>query len=171
MKHSSTHATEHDRDPGIACRNPDCRSPEPPRRLRRGHCDPCYQRDLVAGFPESGVPSPCDRPSGPCRNPRCGKRFLLVNLTFGYCQHCHHRWAAAGFPDSGLPEPRRGPSAARREDYAWLRSQGVSPQEAAARIGLTLRTVMKPGRGYERCEPALVSEAALCARSAESCSP
>jgi hypothetical protein len=134
VKHSSTHATEHDRDPGIACRNPTCHT-----RMRPGE-------------------------------PHCG-----------YCRACYGRWDRADRPDvvpespaGGQPGwPPRGLAAsvaARREDYAWLRSQGVSPQEAAERIGLTLRTVMKPGRGYERCEPALVNEAALCA-PAGSCSP
>ena len=64
---------------------------------------------------------------------------------------CYKRWVKAGRPASGPPPPktpeqRRPPPrsaerAGRIEDYAELRSWGLSLQDAAARMGLTTRTV------------------------------
>lgn len=61
----------------------------------------------------------------------------------GLCRNCYVRWAAAGYPDDGPPPPARPWGrvlAARLEDYAWVRSWGTSIEDAAPRIGVSVRT-------------------------------
>ena len=84
--------------------------------------------------------------SGVCTGTRSGKRY------FGgkWCHGCYGRWRRAGKPDSGPPAQGsfRASSArtARLEDYQFLRSLGLSRTEAAARLQVCERTVLR----YER---------------------
>jgi hypothetical protein len=65
----------------------------------------------------------------------------------GFCPRCYSRWREHGFPLSGPPAPRKAgrPRGAggRAEDYADLRSWGLSPAEVALRLGVTRRTVQR----------------------------
>ncbi len=74
-----------------------------------------------------------------------------------YCATCHRRWQRQGYPEGG-PRPSRqratGSFADRLEDYAELRSWGVSVAEAAGRVGISLRTA------EENYEPAVQETAA-----------
>lgn len=76
------------------------------------------------------------------------------------CPACYRRWRLAGFPATGVPEAgaaggwpkgkQRGPSPARKgriADYVYLRGTGVSVEDAAARIGVSVQAVLY--RGYE----------------------
>ena len=89
------------------------------------------------------------------RRPHFGRRW---------CSACYQRWCRAGKPDGGPPPARhlsttrlvavrtaaalaRAARTARRqgriEDYAWLRGQGATRTEAAARVGVTVRTTQR----------------------------
>jgi hypothetical protein len=64
----------------------------------------------------------------------------------GCCPRCYRRWANHFWVGDGPPTPRArqrvgSSSAGRVESYAELRSWGLSRAEAAARIGVTRRTV------------------------------
>lgn len=65
----------------------------------------------------------------------------------GYCPRCYCRWRDHGYPESGPPAERVqvvGRSAAGRlEDYAELRSWGLTLAEAATRMQVTRRTVQR----------------------------
>lgn len=65
---------------------------------------------------------------------------------YGLCRNCWVRWQSAGFPEDG-PQPPERPwgrvVAARLEDYADLRSWGVSVADAAGRSGVSLRTAQR----------------------------
>jgi hypothetical protein len=87
---------------------------------------------------------------------RCCRR-LAPHKAFGWCIACYQRWNRAGRPSSGPPpraqDPiaaaeagRRAAKAARMEDYQDLRSWDVRRDVAAARIGVSVRTVER----YER---------------------
>ena len=78
----------------------------------------------------------------------------------GWCHTCTERWYAAGKPATGVP-PRVGErerihriratyrraQAGRIQDYAWLVSFGETRDQAAARVGVTVR---RARRVYER---------------------
>lgn len=72
----------------------------------------------------------------------------------GYCRACHGRWDAAGRPESGPPPAVpaevsgwRGAlhlvegKADRLEEYAHLAAFGISDEEAAERLGVSVATV------------------------------
>lgn len=66
----------------------------------------------------------------------------------GYCRRCYVRWMEHGFPAAGPPAERvqlvGSSSHGRVEDYAWLReSEGMSRREAAARLGVTIRSALR----------------------------
>jgi hypothetical protein len=86
-----------------------------------------------------------------CRH--CGERPGRWRGTraHGYCIRCFKRWMDHGYPASGPPPLRRGAGpkqgrGARIEDYIELRSWGLSQAEAARRLGVVRRTVVR----YER---------------------
>lgn len=77
-----------------------------------------------------------------------------------YCATCNRRWQRQGRPEGG-PRPSRqrasGSFTDRLEDYAELRSWGVSVAEAAVRVGISLdaavrnyEPVVRAGRGQGR---------------------
>ena len=65
----------------------------------------------------------------------------------GWCPPCYRRWCDHGKPASGPPTPRQGagggPHPGRIEDYADLRSWGLTLAEAALRLGVTKRTAQR----------------------------
>lgn len=80
----------------------------------------------------------------------------------GLCHGCHVRWDDAGRPDSGpppalLPEEASRVAVARRqelqaerlEDFADLDSWGVSDEEAAERLGVSVWTVAEYRKALE----------------------
>lgn len=78
------------------------------------------------------------------------------------CRSCYLRWRKAGFPDEGPPPPARPWEhhlAARREEYAELRSWGVSVADAAERMGVSLKAA-------KRCEARLQAAAREAQRAA-----
>lgn len=76
---------------------------------------------------QGGEAEPCGACGGP-RDP--------IGGGYGWCAACLRAWQRAGRPAEG-PPPR---PAARRAEYAWLREQGVRIEEAAAAVGIALRT-------------------------------
>jgi hypothetical protein len=70
-----------------------------------------------------------------CRS--CGKPRRPGTGAHGWCHTCTARWYRAGRPDTGPPPPYAQRQADRRENYDWLRSQGLDALEVAARLGLT----------------------------------
>lgn len=79
-----------------------------------------------------------------CRNPDCGRPRRRDRC--GWCIACYDRWRYHGCPEDGPPPPwAKVPG--RIEDYLWLRDElGLSRAAAAARVGVTLRTIQR----YER---------------------
>jgi hypothetical protein len=79
----------------------------------------------------------------------------------GYCDACYSRAARAGFPETVPPPAPRGGwavgpgtrrmtgAAGRREDYGWLRDQGCSRAEAAARVGVGRTAAREYERAYQ----------------------
>lgn len=65
----------------------------------------------------------------------------------GLCRCCYRRWQNHGYPAAGPPAERvqvaGGSAAGRLEDYAELRSWGLSSAEAATRMKVTRRTVQR----------------------------
>lgn len=63
----------------------------------------------------------------------------------GWCKPCYQRWLCHGRPEDGPPPPgTRGNSCEGRvEDYTELKSWGLTRQQAAARLGVTLRTIVR----------------------------
>jgi hypothetical protein len=92
-------------------------------RRRRPHysrnwCSPCYQRWWRAGMPAGGPP--------PAR-PLSTKRLAAVRT-------------AAALARAARTTRRKG----RIEDYSWLlRDQGATRVEAAARVGVSIRTAQR----------------------------
>lgn len=96
-------------------------------------------------------------PQPVCRNALCARpepaNPFRDGWRRGYCQRCYRRyrrcwrrWRDAGFPESGLPQPGRPwqfAAAGRHEDYAELRSWGLSLAEAADRMQVTRRTAQR----------------------------
>lgn len=83
----------------------------------------------------------------------CGScRTDSWHVAHGWCSGCYQRWWAAGaVPGANPPPPRRpGPSglhtAARVEDYAELRGWGLTREQAAARLNVSVRTVYRYDR-------------------------
>lgn len=74
-------------------------------------------------------------PLAPCT--ACGGARRTGKGAHGWCGTCTERWYRAGRPDTGPPRPYGERQANRREDYDWLRDQGLDPMEVAARLGLT----------------------------------
>jgi hypothetical protein len=75
-----------------------------------------------------------------CRS--CQRR--PANHARGLCGSCYNRWRYYGKPQDGPPPPRTGgPCADRIEDYLDLRMWGLSKQQAAERLGVTLRTIWR----------------------------
>ncbi|TDD32468.1 hypothetical protein E1287_22535 [Actinomadura sp. KC06] len=68
----------------------------------------------------------------------------------GWRHACYQRWVYAGRPDSGPPPPRRAgrgaEAASRIEDYVELRSWQVPREEAAERLGVSIRTLFRYDR-------------------------
>jgi len=88
----------------------------------------------------------------------CRNAVLDSKAVCGWCSACYQRWTRAGRPAEGPPAPMtreqarqlglaacRANAAARRDDYAELRSWGESCELAAARVGVSART----GSRYE----------------------
>jgi hypothetical protein len=70
------------------------------------------------------------------------------NAWRGFCKPCYRRFVDHGYPVAGPPPARSGLGpksdlAARIEDYAELRSWGLSRAEAAVRLGLCRRTMAR----------------------------
>lgn len=59
----------------------------------------------------------------------------------GWRHACYQRWVYAGQPAGG--PPAKGAAADRVEDYAELRSWGLTRQAAADRLGLSIRTLQR----------------------------
>lgn len=85
----------------------------------------------------------------PCTNceaspPRDAHR---IGWRAGYCRRCYSRWMDHGFPAGGPPAERvqlvGSSSHGRVEDYAELRSWGRTRREAAARLGVTIRSALR----------------------------
>jgi hypothetical protein len=91
-----------------------------------------------------------------CRNPKCGKarRKLPNGRTEGsrdLCWACHSRWLRAGCPEvipdamthaertALATEVAREAMRSRLEDYELLLSARVDRQEAARRVGVTVK--------------------------------
>ena len=78
-----------------------------------------------------------------CRG--CGRRRRKRQGARDYCGTCYGRWAYHGYPQEGPPSPVLSVAPAERagriEDFVELRSWGVSREEAARRLGVSLRTV------------------------------
>jgi hypothetical protein len=86
----------------------------------------------------------------------------------GLCTACYHRSRRAGFPAAvpprrhapfsaafvaaavALAADRRSGRAGRLEDYADLRSWGATPERAAERVGITLRTAERYESAYQQ---------------------
>jgi hypothetical protein len=61
----------------------------------------------------------------------------------GWCVACYHRWYRAGADPNAAPPDPAGPkaiSAQHREEVFWLVQGGESVEQAAARIGVTVKT-------------------------------
>ena len=103
-------------------------------------------------------------PAPRCVNPECRKvrKQRPGQPGFeggcGFCRTCYDRWRDAGRPDDGVPAPmshaercavtaevHRQARAARLEDFAELRGQGLSISAAARRVGVVYLT----GTRYE----------------------
>jgi hypothetical protein len=91
-------------------------------------------------------PEPICPPAGGCRN--CPASRVLAR---GWCSACYFRWYRAGKPETGPPPTPQE----RREEYAFLRSQGLTRAEATVRLSIDMRT----SRDYEL----LLQEGALAA--------
>lgn len=73
-----------------------------------------------------------------------------------WCHRCSERWRYAGRPESGPPPSRQqvgGPRYGRVEDYAELRSWGLSLEQAAARLGVTYRSALRYQAVLRAMEP------------------
>lgn len=125
---------------GKPCRY--CRGERTPTQGAHGWCRSCYCRWLRAGRPVEGPP-PAKRRASPIITCSCCLRESVNHAAHGWCYRCYDRWIEAGRPDDGPPEATRSERelAARREDYAWLRTElGLSRAQAAERIGVSDNT-------------------------------
>lgn len=119
------------------------------RHLRHGEkaCDPCK-----AAINQDIKDRLNNRKVGPCGTCRRDRQLRSC----GWCDSCNGRWLRAGKPEGGPPPLNSDPRtpariagaararaaqnqrvAARREDYALLREQGVGVEEAADRVGIS----------------------------------
>jgi RNA polymerase subunit RPABC4/transcription elongation factor Spt4 len=87
-------------------------------------CAACGTRATVTAAPPDGAAPP---PGSPCRH--CRK--LTPRRTRGLCPRCHTR-------------------ASRAEDYLFLTAAGVHPDQAAARVGVSRRTIERDLAGLAR---------------------
>lgn len=82
-----------------------------------------------------------------CGEPRPPKGGWRKGWACGYCPACYKRWRRHGSPAGGPPPPRpRAPRAARAgrvEDYTDLRSWGIPDSQAAERLGVSVRTLLR----------------------------
>lgn len=91
--------------------------------------------------------------------PECGQR--RAQGLGEWCSACARRWIRAGRPAGGPPPPedkrspehverlaagRRAAKASRVEDYADLLSFGLTREEAAARLRVTVRSTYRYDR-------------------------
>ena len=92
----------------------------------------------------SGTCTSCGGPRTHYRSPVYG--FARFGC-HGWCARCYGRWLNNGKPASGPPPPRQGrgggPHPGRVEDYAELRSWGLTREQAARRLGVTLRSALR----------------------------
>jgi RNA polymerase subunit RPABC4/transcription elongation factor Spt4 len=87
------------------------------RAARPGRACSCGARATVKAVPAPGAGPP---PGSPCR--RC--RTLTPKRTRGLCPRCYAQ-------------------ASRAEDYQFLIASGVHPDQAAARVGVSPRTIAR----------------------------
>ena len=74
---------------------------------------------------------------------RCGcNRDLGTDTRFGMTHACYQRWVYHGRPEDGAPQAG-AVVAGRIEDYAELRSWGLSREQAATRMNLSIRTLAR----------------------------
>jgi hypothetical protein len=71
----------------------------------------------------------------------CGRTGVRLYFSRNLCGTCYNQATASGTLDD-YP-PARLTLADRREDYHFLRDQGLSPAEAAPRVGITLQTALR----------------------------
>jgi hypothetical protein len=97
------------------------------RHLRRGEdpCGPCRKANAA----RTRAIRHSDEAVRPCAC--CGLPGVIVG--HGWRMSCHQRWIRAGKPESGPPPSRLWV----RDEYEWLRGGGVSPEQAAERVGTT----------------------------------
>lgn len=89
----------------------------------------------------------------------CCRKLKQRKGNYPWCTACYQRWIRAGRPPGGPARPLTRETCAeraraayqeqargRREDYQELRSWGETREVAAARVGVTERTVQR----YER---------------------
>lgn len=87
------------------------------RAVQSGRACACGARATVKASPAPGAEPP---PGNPCRS--C--RTLATRRTRGLCPRCYAQ-------------------ASRAEDYQFLIASGVHPDQAAARIGVSRRTIAR----------------------------
>ena len=142
------------------CRNPKCRAVRQPRRHTggydgaAGYCRPCWDRWYRAGKPGSGPPDP--RPCGDRAAAANAKRLAELRSWGKSIAEAAERvgvsLVTAGKYETELRdldgarrlnERRQSAKEARMEDLAELLSCGRPLEEAARRVGVTMRTAGK----------------------------
>ena len=87
------------------------------------------------------------KPCKCCGTLTSASRKVAYRGACGYCGRCYRRWYAHGCPESGPPPPlllvAPADRAGRIEDYRDLLSWGVAREEAARRLGVSLRTLIR----------------------------
>ena len=90
-----------------------------------------------------------------CSN--CGRSRGKSEGAHGWCTACYSRWYKHGMPNAGPPPARNqaAEAAERQAEYDFLRGQGMTPSEAAARVQITARSaIWKYERRYQQGAPA-----------------
>lgn len=80
---------------------------------------------------------------GTCTN--CHTENTPINA-HSWCVACYHRWYRAGANPNEPPPDPSGPKAIaeqNREEIRWLVQAGESVEQAAARVGVTVRTAKR----------------------------
>lgn len=110
---------------------------------RRGEKPPegsCGCREAYNAYQREINPGGHGRRKGDCSSSFCGKRDVQVRRHDGqdYCIACYDRWQSCSF--EGHEPPPRAPSALERAREHREILLAKSPQAAAWRIGVTIRT-------------------------------